>query len=171
MSNQSGLLYSSDNPSPYKTLLLYDRPTVSKIHSRRWTNLGIPNRLVDSARQAVDIRNDVLSDFDVAVVHLSLGDREGMYGEAIKMIGRLLSANQMMRILILTGGGYTVRQQKALDLPVNGLFSVDELDEEIPPLLLEVQKGPLNPEELEKRGRELGIQGERGSTGNRERDY
>ena len=94
-----------------------------------------------------------------------------MYGEAIKMIGRLLSANQMMRILILTGGGYTVRQQKALDLPVNGLFSVDELDEEIPPLLLEVQKGPLNPEELEKRGRELGIQGERGSTGNRERDY
>lgn len=171
MSSQPHLLYSRDNPSPYKTLLLYDRPTVSEIHSRRWRNLGFPNRLVDSARQAVDIGNDVLSDFDVAVVHLSLGDREGMYGEAIKMIGRLLNVNQMMRILILTGGGYVTRQQEALNLPVNGLFSVDDLGEEIPLLLLEVQKGPLSPEELEKRGRELGIQGEGDSTGNREREH
>ncbi len=93
-----------------------------------------------------------------------------MFGESIKMIGRLLNANQMMRILILTGGGYIARQQKALDLPVNGLFSVDDLDEETPLLLLEVQKGPLSPEELEKRGIELGVQGERGFAGNRERD-
>lgn len=158
-SQKSSLSYSAENPCPHKTFLIHDDPQYSDALSRKLTRLGYPNRLIQDPREALLVDSSALADFDVAIVHASLGDRNfsretKVYDAPRRVIKRIHELAETMRVIVISGAGQ-VSKLRMLGLEADVYYGIEDILGSAPEAILEIEKGPVNVDEIALRGKEI----------------
>ncbi len=153
MQNKS-ILYSPNNPCPFKTLIIHDEFYLAQIVSENLNSLGYPASYLDNAASALEKIGQKSISFEIFFIHNDLGWNDSIEFVSNKLVETIHRLNPMARIIMLSGN-FPKGRDEMLKLGIDGYSGSNQFDEINPWGLVQIEKGPLNAHELTLRGKEL----------------